>query len=72
MEGIVLERKALHPIRVDPFDGKGWMDSECAREVDVKFPVQDTKTLSSLGQGVLRMFQADHLNGTVRTPSTLS
>ena len=69
---MVLERKALRPIRLHPFGGHGGVDREGAREVAVEFPVQGTKTLSSLRQRVLRIFQADQLNGTLRTPPTLS
>ncbi len=72
MEGVVFEGKALRPIRVHPFGGHGGVDGEGASEVAVEFPVQGTKTLSGLRQRVLRMFQPDHANGTLRTPPTLS
>ena len=49
----------------------GWI-VRVPREVVVEFPVQSTKTLSGLHQRVLRIFQPDHANGTLRTPSTLS
>src|SRR6267143_489316 len=72
MEGMILERKALRPIHVHPFGGQGGVDGEGTSEVAVELPMQGTKTLSSLRQRVLRMFQADQLNGTLRTPTTLS
>ena len=53
------------------FGGEWRIDGECPPEVAVEFPVQGTKTLSSLRQRVLRMFQPDHVNGTLRAPSTL-
>src|SRR6266849_10548438 len=71
MEGAVFEEKALRPIRADPFGAEGWVNHEGTREVAVEFQVQGTKTLSGLPQRVLRMFQPDHVNGTLGAPSTL-
>src|SRR4249920_1737513 len=72
MERVVLNGKALRPIRMHPFGGHGGVDHEGAREVAVEFPVQNTKTLSGLCQRVLRVFQPDYVNGTLRAPTTLS
>ncbi len=38
----------------------------------VEFPMQGTKILSGLHQRVLRVSQPDHMNRTLRAPSTLS
>src|SRR6185295_12439635 len=72
MERVVLEGKTLHPIRIHPVGDHGGVAHEGTCEVAVEFPVQRTKTLSGLCQRVLRIFQSDHVNGTCRTPSTLS
>ena len=72
VEGVVLEGKALRPIRLHPIGGQGGVDGEGACKIAVEFPMQGTKTLSGLRQRVLRMPQPDHVNGTLRTPSTLS
>lgn len=48
MEGVILDGKALRPIRVHPFGGQGGVDGEGASEVVVEFLVQGTKTLSGL------------------------
>jgi len=72
MEGMVLERKALRPIRAHPFGGHGWVNGEGTSEVAVEFPVQGTKTLSSMCQRVMGMSQSDYVNGPLGTPSTLS
>ena len=72
MEGVVLEGKALRPICVHPFAGQGRMDAQGACEITIEFPMQVAKILSGLCQRVLSMSQPDYMNGTLRTPSTLS